>query len=77
MHGSEVRIQEKNKKNKDGTKDECKIRGLKDAERNMRVNEAEKLNKDVKEIGGQGKEEVQALGFYRTHSSRNLIKFYN
>lgn len=43
----------------------------------MRANEAEKLNKDVKEMRGQGKEEVQALGFYQIHSSRNLIKFYN
>lgn len=32
-----------------------------------------RAKKDVKEIP----EEVQADGFYRIHSSRNLIKFYN
>lgn len=55
----------------------ARIRGVKDTERNMNVNEVKKLERDVKGIGGQGGEEVQALGFYQIHSSRNLIKFYN
>lgn len=33
--------------------------------------------KDVEEISEQSRGEVQAAGFYRIHSSRNLIKFHN
>lgn len=70
MHGREVRIQGGEKeRTEDGTIKESKIRGVKETERNMKENEAEKPERDVKGMGGQGGEERRCRPWAFTEST--------